>query len=126
MGLLIEVHLIRHFLRLHLPLAAVALLSAFPADVFASPFFEDGYLGLTQAELLDKVALPQPVRDALSGLPGPYTDALALVVLGDADANTEADEIALALERCSVAMDTYVAIAHEAADWAHQTISAAA
>lgn len=83
-------------------------------------------LGLTQTELLDKVALPQPVRDALSGLPGPYTDALALVVLGDADANTEADEIALALERCHVAVDTYVAIAHEAADWAHQTISVAA
>ena len=83
-------------------------------------------LGLEQTELLDKVALPQPVRDALRGVPGPYTDALALVVLGDADANTEADEIAQALECCHVDVDTYVAIAHEAADWAHQTITAAA
>jgi len=68
MGLLIEVPLIRHFLRLHLPLAAVALLSASPTDAFASPFFEDGYLGLTQDELRTKLGPPQSVRDKKSAL----------------------------------------------------------
>jgi hypothetical protein len=68
MGLLIEVPLIRHFLRFHLPLAAVAFLSASQTDVSAAAYFEDGYLGLTQAELREKLGPPQSVRDKKSAL----------------------------------------------------------
>ena len=36
--------------------------------VHASPYFEDGYLGLTQAELHQKLGMPQAVRDRKSAL----------------------------------------------------------
>lgn len=68
MGLLIEVPLIRHLPRFHLVLAAVAFLSASMADAFAAPVFEDGYLGLTQTELREKLGPPQAVRDKKSAL----------------------------------------------------------
>ena len=68
MGSLIEVPLIRHLLRLHLVLAAVACLSASLTHAFAAPYFEDGYLGLTQAELREKLGPPQSVRDKKSAL----------------------------------------------------------
>jgi len=68
MGLPIEVPLIRHRLRFHLSLAAFAFLSASPADAFAASYFEDGYLGLTQAELRQKLGPPQSVRDKKSAL----------------------------------------------------------
>ena len=41
-------------------------LSSIPAQ--AGPYFEDGYLGLTQTELHDKMGLPQAVRDRKSAL----------------------------------------------------------
>jgi hypothetical protein len=34
----------------------------------AGPYFEDGYLGLTQAELHDKLGPPQAVRDRKAAL----------------------------------------------------------
>ena len=39
-----------------------------PATVDAAPYFEDGYLGLTQAELHQKLGMPQAVRDRKSAL----------------------------------------------------------
>jgi hypothetical protein len=39
-----------------------------PSDVHAAPYFEDGYLGLTQAELHQKLGMPQAVRDRKSAL----------------------------------------------------------
>ena len=36
--------------------------------LWAGPYFEDGYLGLTQTELHDKLGLPQAVRDRKSAL----------------------------------------------------------
>ena len=39
-----------------------------PATVFATPYFEDGYLGLTQRELHQKLGIPQAVRDRKSAL----------------------------------------------------------
>ena len=36
--------------------------------VHAAPYFEDGYLGLTQAELHQKLGMPQAVRDRKSAL----------------------------------------------------------
>jgi len=62
-------------LPLHIPRTAVLattlslLLSwAFPLDLRAAPYFEDGCLGLTQKELHDKLGLPQAVRDRKSAL----------------------------------------------------------
>ncbi|NWF72532.1 MAG: hypothetical protein HXY51_05710 [Nitrospirae bacterium] len=39
-----------------------------PATVLAAPYFEDGYLGLTQSELHQKLGMPQAVRDRKSAL----------------------------------------------------------
>ena len=39
-----------------------------PATVGATPYFEDGYLGLTQTELHQKLGMPQAVRDRKSAL----------------------------------------------------------
>jgi hypothetical protein len=39
-----------------------------PSTVLATPYFEDGYLGLTQTELHQKLGMPQAVRDRKSAL----------------------------------------------------------
>jgi hypothetical protein len=39
-----------------------------PSTVFAAAYFEDGYLGLTQTELHQKLGMPQAVRDRKSEL----------------------------------------------------------
>jgi len=39
-----------------------------PSAVLAAPYFEDGYLGLTQAELHHELGMPQAVRDRKSAL----------------------------------------------------------
>lgn len=39
-----------------------------PETVLAAPYFEDGYLGLTQTELHHTLGMPQAVRDRKSAL----------------------------------------------------------
>lgn len=39
-----------------------------PSATFAAPYFEDGFLGLTQTELHQKLGMPQAVRDRKSAL----------------------------------------------------------
>ncbi len=39
-----------------------------PSTALAAPYFEDGYLGLTQPELHQKLGMPQAVRDRKSAL----------------------------------------------------------
>ena len=68
MGLFIEVPLIRSFPRSLLSLAAFAFLFAPPGDASAGAYFGDGYLGLTQVELREKLGPPQAVRDKKSAL----------------------------------------------------------
>lgn len=46
----------------------VVLFFAEPAPTPAAPYFEDGFLGLSQAELHDKLGMPQAVRDRKSAL----------------------------------------------------------
>lgn len=41
---------------------------AMPPSLMAEPYFEDGFLGLTQKELHEKLGLPQAVRDRKSAL----------------------------------------------------------
>jgi hypothetical protein len=47
---------------------ALSLSWTFPLNLSAAPYFEDGFLGLTQQELHDKLGLPQAVRDRKSAL----------------------------------------------------------
>lgn len=44
------------------------LLTVLPGSLSAEPYFEDGYLGLTQAELREKLGPPQMVRDRKAAL----------------------------------------------------------
>ena len=46
----------------------LALLCLLPSSLPASPYFEDGFLGLTQRELHEKMGMPQAVRDRKSAL----------------------------------------------------------
>lgn len=48
-------------------LYAVAL-STSPSPTWAEPYFEDGFLGLSQKDLHDKLGMPQAVRDRKSAL----------------------------------------------------------
>lgn len=47
---------------------SLVLFGAFLLDLHAAPYFEDGFLGLTQKELHDKLGIPQAVRDRKSAL----------------------------------------------------------
>lgn len=44
------------------------LLCLLPAPASSAPYFEDGYLGLTQTELHDKLGMPQAARDRKAAL----------------------------------------------------------
>lgn len=46
----------------------VAVTCLLPTSVIAGPYFEDGFLGLSQTELHEKIGLPQAVRDRKSAL----------------------------------------------------------
>ncbi len=52
------------------PLLLVSLTGIWlqPSAVHAAPYFEDGYLGLTQTELHQQLGMPQAVRDRKSAL----------------------------------------------------------
>jgi hypothetical protein len=49
-------------------LLAAAFVVCFPQRALAGPYFEDGFLGLTQTELHEKLGMPQAVRDRKSAL----------------------------------------------------------
>lgn len=49
-------------------LLCMGILTTFPSLTVASPYFEDGFLGLSQKELHDKLGMPQAVRDRKSAL----------------------------------------------------------
>jgi hypothetical protein len=51
-----------------LPVLLVVTLSSSPAFAGSGPYFEDGFLGLTQAELRAKLGSPRAVRDRKSAL----------------------------------------------------------
>ena len=46
----------------------IVVLCLLPGSLRAAPYFEDGFLGLTQTELHDKMGMPQAVRDRKSAL----------------------------------------------------------
>ena len=49
-------------------LPCIAFLSVHRSTTFAAPYFEDGFLGLSQNELHEKLGMPQAVRDRKSAL----------------------------------------------------------
>jgi hypothetical protein len=53
---------------LPLIVAALSVFPSLPREASGAAFFEDGYLGLTQAELREKLGPPQAVRDKKSAL----------------------------------------------------------
>jgi hypothetical protein len=60
-----SIHIIGSSLLLFLFTAGIWLQ---PSTILAAPYFEDGYLGLTQTELHQKLGMPQAVRDRKSAL----------------------------------------------------------
>jgi EAL and modified HD-GYP domain-containing signal transduction protein len=82
----------------------------------------DVALGLPLQELLEKATLPDAVREALLGKPGAHADALALAILGEADAAALPEQMAQALARCELADAAYTAAAAEALVWASQAL----
>jgi EAL and modified HD-GYP domain-containing signal transduction protein len=79
----------------------------------------DVTLGRPLPELLEQATLPDAVRDALLGKAGAYADALALAVLGEADATTLPEQMAQALERCGIGDGQLTSAAAEALVWAN-------
>jgi hypothetical protein len=49
-------------------LSSATLVCLHPVAALAEPYFEDGYLGLTQTELHQKLGMPQAVRDRKAAL----------------------------------------------------------
>jgi EAL and modified HD-GYP domain-containing signal transduction protein len=94
-----------------------------PEQLFLIGLFSllDRALGRPLPELVEKAALPDSVRDALLGHPGPCTDALALVSL-EADPDTYADRLEQALQACGIDDETYTPIAVEALAWTSQVL----
>jgi EAL and modified HD-GYP domain-containing signal transduction protein len=86
----------------------------------------DVALGRPLPELLEKATLPDAVRDALLGNAGVYADALALAVLGEADATASQDQMAQALQCCGITDALYTPSAAAALVWANQALGDAA
>ena len=67
-------------------LLCISLLGPEGSPLWAGPYFDDGYLGLTQSELHDKLGLPQAVRDRKSALRVftyyPITVYFSVIILG--------------------------------------------
>ncbi|MDO6387882.1 MULTISPECIES: EAL and HDOD domain-containing protein [unclassified Uliginosibacterium] len=83
----------------------------------------DEALGRSLPELLAQAALPEAVRDALLGKPGPYADALNLVVLGEANSSTRLVQIAEAVQRCGIDYTDFMPAAAQALVWANQMLA---
>jgi EAL and modified HD-GYP domain-containing signal transduction protein len=98
-----------------------------PEQLFLVGLFSllDQVLGRPLPELVEKAALPDVVRDALLGRPGPCTDALTLVTVAEADANAPAEILEQALDTCGIDDRDFAPLAAEALVWAAQVTGAA-
>ena len=105
-------------------LAGKGRIPALPEQLFLIGLFSllDRAFDQPLTELVDKAALPEAVREALLGQPGPLTDALALVKL-DAVADAPPEDLARALDACGINDDTYAHISMAALVWADQMLN---
>ena len=107
-------------------LAGSGRIPKLPEQLFLIGLFSllDQALGRPLPELVKKAALPDVVRDALLGRASPCRDALTLVALAEADASTQPEQLAPALEKCGITDQDYAPIAAQALVWAHQVLEA--
>ena len=108
-------------------LAGKGNIPANPNHLFLIGLFSllDEALACPLPELLEKTALPAVVRDALLGKPGPYADALVLVVRGEADSAVPPEALADALAACAIGDPDFMLAASEAVIWSSQVLMAA-
>jgi c-di-GMP phosphodiesterase len=97
-----------------------------PEQLFLIGLFSllDQALGRPLPELVQKAALPDVVHDALLGRAGPCRDALALVVLAEADTSAQPEQLAQALASCDITDQDYSPVAAQALVWAHHVLEA--
>jgi c-di-GMP phosphodiesterase len=81
-------------------------------------------LGRPLHELVTRAALPEVVHGTLLGEPGPCTDALALVVLAEANGGTDPAPLAHALDVCGIDDHDYAPTAARALVWADEILGA--
>ena len=105
-------------------LAGKGTIPNLPEQLFLIGLFSllDKAMGRPLPELVEKAALPETVRFALLGHPGPCTDALALVTL-EMNPDTPAERLEQALHACSINDETYAPIAVEALVWADKVLN---
>ena len=95
-----------------------------PDVLFLTGLFSllDVALNLPMAELLEQLALPEPVGSTLLGQPGPMADALLLVTLGEADSAFEPERLSEALTACGIDDRAHSMAAQQALVWAHAAL----
>lgn len=105
-------------------LAGMGRIPRLPDQLFLIGLFSllDQALDRPLPELVIKAALPEVVRDALLGSPGPCTDALAMVVLAEADTSAHPDLLAAALDTCAIDDHDFSPIAAAALVWADHVL----
>lgn len=86
----------------------------------------DVAMGKPLPELLAEANMPLVVHDALTQNTGPYAEALAMAILGEANANDSApDALAQAFMVCGVDEAAFVSASTQALAWAHELLSEA-
>lgn len=105
-------------------LAGKGKIPQMPDQLFLIGLFSllDQALGRPLPELVERAALPDAVHDALLGRPGPYTNALALIVLSEADTSTHPEQLANALDTCGIDDHDFSPVAAAALVWADQVL----
>jgi EAL and modified HD-GYP domain-containing signal transduction protein len=105
-------------------LAGKGLVPNQPEHLFLIGLFSllDQALGRPLPELIEQATLPDAVRDALLGHPGPYADALALVASGEADAAAAPEQLAQALTTCGIEDSVFAPAAAQGLVWANQVL----
>jgi EAL and modified HD-GYP domain-containing signal transduction protein len=101
-------------------LAGIGNLPQEPDALFLTGLFSllDEVLGLPLDELLERAAIPQTVRQALTQNQGPLADALRLVVLGEADSCFEPVLVNKAQRDCGIDDRTFSIATQQALSWA--------
>jgi EAL and modified HD-GYP domain-containing signal transduction protein len=87
-----------------------------PDQLFIAGLFSllDVLMGQHLDDMLRQITLPEPVRQALAGEPGPIHDALLLAMAAE---SSDVEKIVAMAERCSVPLDVASAASMSALGW---------